>query len=150
MRWPGSLRARKWATVAILLLLALPAPLMLIFGRTAIQNPPRRVLPFDPDIWRAEAGRLDPEAARGLMIPGLLRSGRLAGRSEAEVRALLGEPDCPAGAGGPFAGGARLAYWVGRTGTARVRPDDPAAGPGCLYLRLEGGRVVEWQLAPPR
>lgn len=148
MKWPGSLRSRKWMTVAILMLLALPAPLLLILGKTAIQHPPRRVLPFDPDIWRDEAGRLDPESARGLMVPGLLRSGRLAGIAEAEVRALLGEPDCPAGPGGPFAGASRLAYWVGKTGTRTPKPDDPAAGPGCLYLHLEGDRVVEWQLAP--
>ncbi len=147
MKWPRSFRARKWITVAALLLLALPAPLMLLLGKTAIQNPPRHVLPFDPDIWRAETGRRDPGSVRGLMVPGLLRSGRLAGLSGAEVRALLGEPDCPAGAGGPFAGAPRLAYWVGKTGT-RAREAE-TAGSGCLYLHLEGGRVVEWQIAPP-
>lgn len=139
-------RARRRLTLAIVLLLAAPAPLMVVLGRTAVRAPPRHVLPFDPAIWQAEAGRLAPENSRGLMVPGLLTSGRLAGLSEAEARALLGEPDCPAGPGGPFADDARLAYWVGQVGT-RQREGDPGAAAGCLYLGLEGGRVVEWRVA---
>jgi hypothetical protein len=156
VRFPGrslgkslSPRARKWLTVAILLLLAAPAPLSVVLRRTMLRTPPRRVLPFDPSIWRAEAGRLTPDNSRGLMVPGLLTAGRLAGLSEAEVRAQFGEPDCPAGPGGPFAGSARLAYWVGKVGTRKEREGEPAAPPGCLYLRLEGGRVVEWGVAKP-
>ncbi len=159
MRFPGKSlsprprkltpRARRWLTVAILLLLAAPAPLSVVLRRVAIRTPPRRVLPFEPAIWRAEAGRLTPDNSRGLMVPGLLTSGRLAGLSEAEVRAMLGEPDCPPGPRGPFAGSARLAYWVGKVGTRKEREGERTAAPGCLYLRLDGGRVVEWGVASP-
>lgn len=95
-------------------------------------------------MWRAERGNLTAANARGLMVPGLLTSGSLAALPEGEARRLLGEPDCPPGRAGPFAGDRRLVYWVGKTGTRRVKADDPAAGPGCLYLRVLDGRVVEW------
>ncbi len=141
-------RTRKWITLAVVVGIASIAPLMLFFGQSAMQREaPRRTLVFDPAAWRAEAGRLDVESRRGLMVPGLLATGRLAGVPETDVRALLGEPDCPPTEGGPFGPDRRLAYWVGRVGTARVEPSDPAAGPGCLYLRIVEGKVVEWQLA---
>ncbi|HWP35878.1 MAG TPA: hypothetical protein VNM66_09800, partial [Thermodesulfobacteriota bacterium] len=127
-------RQRKWLTAAIVLLLALPGPVALVLRRTALQQPPRRVLPFDPGIWRAEAGRLAPEGTRGLMVPGLLASGRLRGLSEAEVRALLGPPDCPAGRADPFGGRPHLAYWVGRVGTRQPAPAEASAAVRCLYL----------------
>ncbi len=94
-----------------------------------------------------ETGKRDVESRRGLMVPGLLKTGQLAGKGEADIRTLLGEPDCPRSGAGPFAVDRRVAYWVGKVGTARVKSGDPAAGPGCLYLRLVDGRVVEWQLA---
>lgn len=141
-------RARKWITLAVVVGLSSIAPILVIFGQSAMQRePPRKALVFDPVAWRAETGRLDVESRRGLMVPGLLATGRLAAMPEADVQALLGEPDCPPTEGGPFASDRRLAYWVGRVGTARVRPGDPAAGPGCLYLRIVEGKVVEWQLA---
>lgn len=145
---PLTPRARKWITLAVVVGLASIAPLMVLLGKSSMQRePPRRALVFEPEAWRADAGRLDPESERGLMVPGLLATGRLAAMAEAEVRALLGEPDCPPAPGGPFAPDRRLAYWVGRVGTARVKAGDAAAGPGCLYLRIVEGNVVEWQLA---
>ncbi len=145
---PSSPNRRKWITLAVVVALASIAPILVLLGLSSMQrDQPRRALVFDPDAWRAEAGILRVEDERGLMVPGLLATGRLAGMSEADVRALLGEPDCPPAAGGPFAPDRRLAYWVGRVGTARVKPGDPAAGPGCLFLRVVAGKVVEWQLA---
>jgi hypothetical protein len=141
-------RQRKWLTAAAVLALAAVAPLMMLLGKTALHHPGRRALVFDEVLWRAEAGRLDPESDRGLMVPGLLATGRLAAKREEEVRALLGEPDCPPEPGGPFALGPRLAYWVGKVGTAKPQPGEPPPVPGCLYLRLVDGRVVEWRTAP--
>jgi protein-disulfide isomerase len=141
-------RQRKWLTAAVVLALAALAPLMMLLGKTALHHPGRRALVFDEVLWRAEAGRWDPESDRGLMVPGLLATGRLAAKREDEVRALLGEPDCPPDRGGPFALGPRLAYWVGKVGTAKPKPDEPPPLPGCLYLRLVDGRVVEWRTAP--
>lgn len=141
-------RARKWITLAVVIGLSSIAPLLILFGQSAMQRQAaRRALVFDAPAWRADAGRLDPESDRGLMVPGLVATGQLAGMAEPDVRSLLGEPDCPPVEGGPFAADVRLAYWVGRVGTARVKAGDPAAGPGCFYLRVVDGRVVEWQLA---
>ncbi len=145
-----SLRTRKWLTAAIVVAVASFAPVMLLLGQTRYQRGElsvRKALAFEPDLWAADTGKRDVESPRGLMVPGLLTTGRLAGMAEADIRTLLGEPDCSPTASGPFAADRRLVYWVGRVGTARVKPDDPAAGPGCLYLRLVDGRVVEWQIA---
>lgn len=144
-------RQRIWITSLVVAAVAAVAPTMVLLGHSNLADRARqpRALVFDERSWLAESGEHRPDGHRGLMVPNLIATGRLAGKTEPEVRALLGEPDCPRAPGGPFAGEPRLAYWVGRVGSAKRDPNAPPPAPECLYLRLIHGKVVQWETEPP-
>ena len=145
---------RWWGFLLALVLGTMAGATASVAGRAAVQLVGHGAAAwgldrFDTDRWQEASTRADGYNPRGKMVARLLLSRRLVGLDRAEVRALLGPPDCSA-PDDPFDAW-HIGSWTGfqvRRDCVRLRyagPDADASADAVEVAPDEGGR---WDLPP--